>query len=62
MKSQSLFKISDKEFVETDKFITLSTCTGDDATRFVVHGVRLDPPAASDQLPDVNNKLYKEEK
>ena len=31
------------QFKETDKIITLSTCTGNSATRFVVQGVRIDP-------------------
>lgn len=30
-------------FKETDKIITLSTCTGNEATRFVVQAVRIEP-------------------
>lgn len=31
------------EFTEKDKTVTLSTCTGDSATRFIVQGVKVEP-------------------
>lgn len=43
MKTYSLFNTGDYEFKETDKIVTLSTCTGDTSTRFVVQGVRIEP-------------------
>ena len=39
MKSQSLVDFG-TEVTEKDKIITLSTCTGNDATRFVVQAKR----------------------
>ena len=43
MKSKSDIDMGEYEFKQTDKMVTLSTCTGDSATRFVVQGVRVDP-------------------
>jgi sortase B len=44
MKGLSLWKdLYTKPFIETDNFVTLSTCTGDTSTRFVVQGVRIYP-------------------
>lgn len=43
MKEKSELDLEDHAFVETDKIITLSTCTGNESTRFVVQGVRIDP-------------------
>lgn len=43
MKEKSLFDLGERDFIETDKIITLSTCTGDEATRFVVQGIRIEP-------------------
>ena len=36
MKSKSDIDMGEYEFKQTDKMVTLSTCTGDSATRFVV--------------------------
>lgn len=41
MKSYSEIETEVTEFSMTDKIITLSTCTGNDATRFVVQGKRV---------------------
>ena len=43
MKSKSEINLGNFDFTETDKTVTLSTCTGDSATRFVVQGVRIEP-------------------
>lgn len=43
MKAKSNIDMGDCEFKQTDKMVTLSTCTGDSSTRFVVQGVRVDP-------------------
>lgn len=43
MKAKSDIDMGNYEFKQTDKMVTLSTCTGDSATRFVVQGVRIDP-------------------
>lgn len=43
MKAKSNIDMGDYEFKQTDKMVTLSTCTGDSSTRFVVQGVRVDP-------------------
>ena len=43
MKAKSLINTGDYQFKQTDKIVTLSTCTGDSSTRFVVQGVRVEP-------------------
>lgn len=43
MQEKSDIDMGKHEFKQTDKMVTLSTCTGDSATRFVVQGVRVDP-------------------
>lgn len=43
MKEKSDIDIGKHEFKETDKIVTLSTCTGNSDTRFVVQGVRVYP-------------------
>lgn len=43
MQANSQQKFADKVFSEKDKLITLSTCTGNEKTRFVVHAVKVDP-------------------
>ena len=43
MKAKSNIDMGEFDFKETDKIVTLSTCTGDTATRFVVQGVRVEP-------------------
>ena len=43
MQEKSDIDMGEHEFKQTDKMVTLSTCTGDSATRFVVQGVRVDP-------------------
>ena len=43
MKAKSNIDTGEYQFKETDKIVTLSTCTGDSATRFVVQGVRVEP-------------------
>lgn len=43
MKAKSDIDMGNYEFKQTDKMVTLSTCTGDSATRFVVQGVRVEP-------------------
>lgn len=43
MKAKSNIDTGEYQFKETDKIVTLSTCTGDSATRFVVQGVRIEP-------------------
>lgn len=40
---KSNVKTGDIDFTETDNIITLSTCTGNSETRFVVQGVRIFP-------------------
>lgn len=43
MKAKSMHDTGEYKFKETDKMVTLSTCTGDSSTRFVVQGVRIYP-------------------
>lgn len=43
MQSKSSINLGNYEFNEIDKIVTLSTCTGDSSTRFVVQGVRIEP-------------------
>lgn len=43
MKANSDLNMGEYNFKATDKIITLSTCTGDSSTRFVVQGVRIEP-------------------
>lgn len=43
MQEKSEVDMGQHTFIETDKIVTLSTCTGDSATRFVVQGVRVYP-------------------
>lgn len=43
MWKKSELDMGDFDFKETDKIITLSTCTGDSSTRFVVQGIRIKP-------------------
>ena len=43
MKAKSNIDMGEFDFKETDKIVTLSTSTGDTATRFVVQGVRVEP-------------------
>lgn len=43
MLKKSELEMGEFNFKETDKIVTLSTCTGDSATRFVVQGVRVYP-------------------
>ena len=43
MIKKSELQMGEFNFKETDKIITLSTCTGDSSTRFVVQGVRVYP-------------------
>lgn len=43
MKAKSDIDTGEYQFKETDKIVTLSTCTGDSSTRFVVQGVRVEP-------------------
>lgn len=43
MRTKSNIDTGMYEFKETDKIVTLSTCTGDSATRFVVQGIRVEP-------------------
>lgn len=47
MQSQSKAELEELKFSLDSKIITLSTCTGDSSTRYVVQGVRIlgDPPA-----------------
>lgn len=41
MKAQSLLATDDIELTKNDKVATLSTCTGNDSTRFIVQGKRV---------------------
>lgn len=43
MEDKSEVEFGSYTFRETDKIVTLSTCTGDSSTRFVVQGVRVYP-------------------
>lgn len=43
MEQLSMLDLGKHDFIETDKIVTLSTCTGDSSTRFVVQGVRVYP-------------------
>lgn len=43
MRGLSLYQTYTKDFQKTDNIVTLSTCTGDTSTRFVVQGVRIYP-------------------
>lgn len=43
MEAKSNINTGEYQFKETDKIVTLSTCTGDSSTRFVVQGVRIEP-------------------
>lgn len=43
MKAKSNINMGEYNFKETDKIVTLSTCTGDSSTRFVIQGVRIEP-------------------
>lgn len=43
MEDKSEVEFGNYTFKETDKIVTLSTCTGDSSTRFVVQGVRVYP-------------------
>ena len=43
MQNKSLLDLEKRDFIETDKIVTLSTCTGNTSTRFVVQGVRVYP-------------------
>lgn len=43
MKTRTEINLGEFSFTETDKAVTLSTCTGDSASRFVVQGVRIEP-------------------
>ena len=39
----AISEVATPAFKETDKIITLSTCTGNESTRFVVQAVRIEP-------------------
>lgn len=43
MEALSEISLEDYSFTETDKIVTLSTCTGDSSVRLVVQGVRIEP-------------------
>lgn len=41
MKAQSVLKTDDVELTKSDKVVTLSTCTGNSSTRFILQGKRV---------------------
>ena len=40
---KAVYGLSKREFDVKDKIITLSTCTGNEATRYVVQAVKVEP-------------------
>ena len=43
MQAKDTLGLSKREFDVKDKIITLSTCTGNEATRYVVQAVKVEP-------------------